>query len=1219
MAAAWGIATVLLDQRFTRPCMLQVSARSILPHGHVCSSYLHYILRGVQLRDGHADIRVIIEDDQSSEDKVHALYSNWTSMNLDFLIGPIANQLLLAMPAYDFSNDSTPLVLSCCASAPSLWDGENAGLFSLQPSSSTYFARLLRVLRGHGVRTVQHVLEEGHEFLGDACNISAESAGHASAEALDQLPLLYTPNSHAVSDEQVDRAMAAAVDTAKTRQPGALVACVTDAACGSFIRAAYNARLDDMVVILPQCAQDAGLMQSLQLPGVAPALQPYSYMLGVSIFERTLTNTDIMPDGLPAYCVMGKPCWGPDEFALAFMDRYGELPTAEAASAFASLQLAVQAVALARRREADAYRALLLSGSFSTIIGSMRFFTDGIRSSSPQYMQFLPNGPGVVSPDYAGKAELQAPPPSWEHRACVAHSSCGDHGWCLGDGSCHCMAGWMGPSCNLPTAGIIVVPVVALALLALLLLGMWQRQVFTARHQRMQQVHDQEQRELAHAVTQNAIERTMTYALHELGNPVHIMAGSIELLSEQLSKLDQDGEVSDILHTMHRAARHMRQVLAEMRLQRVHDEEACTGHLQMGRADVAAVLRDVRLRMTKVFGIHTTARIDAASLSDTVVLDELRARQLLLACTARLSEMEQHRPGLQATALAMEHSDTASSRQSPQSSPGPKGLSRVLHKVVKSRGRSMGDSTLLPTIRASSVPEPGLRPLSSSHAQHGGTAAPLRMHLTLHKQIMRGSALVQMLRSPMFTFDGAAQHGISTTHSSLPTPSAPLSCGSARLPDMLSPPRFPVRSMANLSMAPQLSTPSRPHLAFVVAPVEAYEAVLGMQWRYLLDCNTCADELELPSEAGAVWAGQSVVPTVSTCAHELLVWHVWSGVCNNSDTEHPRAARLRAICDCALARRVAEQAEAAGAGPSELDIPDYGDPNTQDSEPSSPRSSESSLNDTLGPSNRQFDAEDSAAALADGSPSHRALVHAQNAALQTFTMTLSSCYTLANRLGGCLHVVQHPQCMAVLLLPDRTVFELDADSSSRKSGFEADQIRLGTPGRRKSLPGFASAAVAAGPASHRAPPPAPTLDATESVMNTTAALPALVSPGPDATLQVLVVDDERANVRLTCRRLARLGYTARSCTDGDEVLPFLEQNRKNLPRLILMDIVMKRCSGLQALSQLKAAGYTMPVVAMTANTQHTDLLRYDAAGFVNVLRKPFNTTELRQLCTDLLS
>ena len=1170
---------------------------------------------------------MIIEDDQSSEAKVHALYSNWTSMNLDFLVGPVANRLLLAMPAYDFSNGSTPLVLSCCASAPSLWDGENAGLFSLQPSSSTYFARLLRMLRGYGVRTVQHVLEEGHEFLGDACNITADSASHASAEALDQLPLLYTPDSYVVSDAQVDRAMAAAIDTAKARRPDVLVACVTDAACGSFIRAAYNARLDDTVVVLPQCAQDAGLMQSLQLPDMPPALQPYSYMLGVSVFERTLTNADIMLDGLPAYCVADKPCWGPGEFALAFLDRYGELPTAEAASAFAALQLAVQAVALSRHREADEYRALLLSGSFGTIIGSMRFFADGIRSSSPQYMQFLPSGPGVVSPDYLANAELQAPPPSWEHRGCVAQNSCGDHGWCLDDGSCHCVTGWMGPSCNLPTAVIIVVPVVMLALLALLLLGIWQRQVFTARHQRMQQVHDQEQRELAHAVTQNAIERTMTYALHELGNPVHIMAGSIELLSEQMSKLDQDSEVSDILHTMHRAARHMRQVLAEMRLQRVHDEEACTGHLQMGRADVAAVLRDVRLRMTKVFGIHTTARIDTASLSDTVVLDELRARQLLLACTARLSEMEQHRPEVQATALAMEHSDTASTRLSPQSSPGPKGLSRVLHKVVKSRGRSMGDSTLPPTLRASSAPEPGLRPLSSSHAQGGGSAAPLlrpaahqplRMHLTLHKQIMRGSALVQMLRSPMFTFDGAAQHGISTTHSSMPTPGAPLSRGSARPSDMLSPPRFPVRSAANLTMAPQLSTPSRPHLAFVVAPVEAYEAVLGLQWRYLLDCNTCADELELPSETDAAWAGQSAVPTVSTCAHELLVWHVWSGVCSNSDTEHPQAARLRIICDCALARRVTELAAAAGAGPSELDIPDYGDPNTQDSEPSSPRSSESSLNDTLGPSNRQFDAEDSAAALADGSPSHRALVHAQNAALQTFTMTLSSCYTLANRLGGCLHVVQHPQCMAVLLLPDRTVFELDADSSSRKSGFEADQIRLGAPGRRKSLPGSATAAVAAGVASHRAPAPAPTRDVTDSVMDTTATLPAPVSPGPDAPLQVLVVDDERANVRLTCRRLARLGYTAHSCTDGDEVLAFLEQHRENLPRLILMDIVMKRCSGLQALSQLTAAGYTMPVVAMTANTQHTDLLRYDAAGFVNVLRKPFNTTELRQLCTDLL-
>jgi CheY-like chemotaxis protein len=62
--------------------------------------------------------------------------------------------------------------------------------------------------------------------------------------------------------------------------------------------------------------------------------------------------------------------------------------------------------------------------------------------------------------------------------------------------------------------------------------------------------------------------------------------------------------------------------------------------------------------------------------------------------------------------------------------------------------------------------------------------------------------------------------------------------------------------------------------------------------------------------------------------------------------------------------------------------------------------------------------------------------------------------------------------------------------------------------------------------------------------------------------------------------------------------------------LCLLDIVMARMDGVTALRTLRAAGWTLPVIAATGNIADIDRERFLAEGFPFVLLKPFDVWQL---------
>jgi putative two-component system response regulator len=111
--------------------------------------------------------------------------------------------------------------------------------------------------------------------------------------------------------------------------------------------------------------------------------------------------------------------------------------------------------------------------------------------------------------------------------------------------------------------------------------------------------------------------------------------------------------------------------------------------------------------------------------------------------------------------------------------------------------------------------------------------------------------------------------------------------------------------------------------------------------------------------------------------------------------------------------------------------------------------------------------------------------------------------------------------------------------------------------------------------------------------------------------QVLVVDDEPANVALIEQMLVRNGFTeVRTITDPRRFREvFLDQH----PDIVLLDLHMPHVNGIELLRQiraLRAPDEYLPVLVLSADV--TSKARIDAlsAGAVDFLTKPLDTTEI---------
>ena len=109
--------------------------------------------------------------------------------------------------------------------------------------------------------------------------------------------------------------------------------------------------------------------------------------------------------------------------------------------------------------------------------------------------------------------------------------------------------------------------------------------------------------------------------------------------------------------------------------------------------------------------------------------------------------------------------------------------------------------------------------------------------------------------------------------------------------------------------------------------------------------------------------------------------------------------------------------------------------------------------------------------------------------------------------------------------------------------------------------------------------------------------------------KVLIVDDNRLNIKVVRRFLEEFDLVLDECYNGRECID--KVLKSNDYDLILMDIMMPGMSGEETLRQLKEVkGFDTPVIALTADTEEGAEEKYERKGFVDYIAKPFSKMQI---------
>ena len=107
--------------------------------------------------------------------------------------------------------------------------------------------------------------------------------------------------------------------------------------------------------------------------------------------------------------------------------------------------------------------------------------------------------------------------------------------------------------------------------------------------------------------------------------------------------------------------------------------------------------------------------------------------------------------------------------------------------------------------------------------------------------------------------------------------------------------------------------------------------------------------------------------------------------------------------------------------------------------------------------------------------------------------------------------------------------------------------------------------------------------------------------------KVLLIDDDKDNLKLVTRLLEHEGLVVRSATSGIEGLQFLGEFA---PDLVVLDINMQGLNGFQTLKLIRQRKEQVSVIFLTSKKETDDIIRGLEAGALDYIGKPFQPLEL---------
>ena len=105
--------------------------------------------------------------------------------------------------------------------------------------------------------------------------------------------------------------------------------------------------------------------------------------------------------------------------------------------------------------------------------------------------------------------------------------------------------------------------------------------------------------------------------------------------------------------------------------------------------------------------------------------------------------------------------------------------------------------------------------------------------------------------------------------------------------------------------------------------------------------------------------------------------------------------------------------------------------------------------------------------------------------------------------------------------------------------------------------------------------------------------------------RILVVDDEDDLLELVRYNLTKEGYEVACVGSGEEALKAV---RRELPDLIVLDLMLPSVDGLEVCSRLKADARTreVPIIMLTAKSEEGDMIAGLDRGADDYIAKPFS-------------
>jgi two-component system chemotaxis response regulator CheY len=114
---------------------------------------------------------------------------------------------------------------------------------------------------------------------------------------------------------------------------------------------------------------------------------------------------------------------------------------------------------------------------------------------------------------------------------------------------------------------------------------------------------------------------------------------------------------------------------------------------------------------------------------------------------------------------------------------------------------------------------------------------------------------------------------------------------------------------------------------------------------------------------------------------------------------------------------------------------------------------------------------------------------------------------------------------------------------------------------------------------------------------------------------ILVADDSETILLLMRTRLEMAGHAVETAADGQEVLDRVADGGN--PELLLLDAMMPRKSGIDALRELRAAGSEVPALIVSAHQNPGDADAPTDIAIAGYITKPIDFDQLLQTIAEL--